>query len=103
MIRSVFLLALVAQPVLAQPRVTVRFPATRSTTPLTGRLLLLFSVDPKDEPRNQISPGLNTQQVFGVDVDGWRPGTAQVVGREGVRLSDDARSPCLRDATASRR
>jgi len=77
---ALLVLALLAPPVLAQPRVTVRFPASRSTTPLTGRLLLLLSVDPKDEPRNQISLGLKTQQVFGVDVDGWKPGTPQIVG-----------------------
>lgn len=39
-----------------------------------GRLLLLLSRDNKTEPRFQISDGLSTQLVFGVDVEGMKPG-----------------------------
>ena len=39
-----------------------------------GRLLLLFSTDEKDEPRFQIADEVHTQQVFGIDVDAWKPG-----------------------------
>lgn len=39
-----------------------------------GRLLLLLSNNDKAEPRNQINDGLTTQLVFGVDVEGMKPG-----------------------------
>jgi hypothetical protein len=39
--------------------------------PLNGRLLLLLSVDPKEEPRFQIADGTKSQQVFGVDAKSW--------------------------------
>jgi len=83
-----WLLALAAMPLLGSAtssvqapglRVTVSFPAARSGTPLDGRLLLLVSTDSTGEPRNQIADGPETQLVFGVDVDGWAPGTARWV------------------------
>jgi hypothetical protein len=52
---------------------TVRFPASRSKTPLDGRLLLLLSNDPSAEPRMQIDDTAKSQMVFGVTVDGWKP------------------------------
>ncbi len=57
-------------------RFAVRFPPSLSREPLDGRLLLLLSTDPRTEPRFQIddSNALRSQQVFGVDVVGWRPG-----------------------------
>jgi len=56
--------------------VSITFAADHSAAPLDGRLLLLLSTDPSAEPRTQIreSP-LTSQLVFGVDVDGWKPGT----------------------------
>ncbi len=65
-------------------RVSVSFPATRSTEPLDGRLLLLVSTDSTREPRFQISDGPTTQLVFGQDVDGWSPGSQVVVGDSAV-------------------
>lgn len=47
--------------------------------PLDGRLLLLLSTDSTAEPRFQLSDGPNTQLVFGVDVEGMKPGEAVVV------------------------
>ncbi|MCA4895126.1 MAG: hypothetical protein ING84_08995 [Cytophagales bacterium] len=44
-----------------------------------GRLLLLLSTNDKAEPRFQINDGLETQLVFGVDVDGMKPGDEIVV------------------------
>jgi len=68
----------------ARPSVTVHatFPAARSAAPLDGRLLLLVSTDSTSEPRFQISDGPGTQLVFGLDVDGWAPGSDAVVGAE---------------------
>ena len=78
--RVIFLvaLALVCQSAGAQ-RFSVTFPAGRSATPLDGRLLVMISADTAGEPRFQVSDAASTAQVFGIDVDGWRPGTAQVL------------------------
>ena len=46
--------------------------------PLNGRLLLLLSVDPSKEPRFLIDVGTKSQQVFGIDVSGWKGGAPQV-------------------------
>jgi hypothetical protein len=83
---AAFLLAIVAllagltpaAPAVA-PRFAVSFPAQRSATPLDGRLLLLISTDSTAEPRFLIEDGPGTQLVFGVDVDGWGPGTPVIV------------------------
>jgi hypothetical protein len=53
---------------------TVTLPAARADKPLDGRLLLLLSTDASAEPRFQIADGPKTQIVFGMDVEGWRPG-----------------------------
>jgi putative esterase len=52
----------------------ISFGTELSKTPLDGRLLVMLSTDPKDEPRFQINDGPSTQQIFGVDVDGLKPG-----------------------------
>ena len=54
--------------------ITVRFPASHSAKPLDGRLLFLLSNDPGEEPRMQIDDTPKSQMLFGVTVDGWRPG-----------------------------
>src|SRR3990172_12660048 len=55
-------------------RFAVSFPAERSREPLDGRLLLLISKDPSNEPRFQILTGPKTQVAFGIDVEGLAPG-----------------------------
>ncbi len=60
--------------------ITVRFPATRSDKPLDGRLLLLLSNDPKDEPRMQIDDTPKSQMMFGITVDGWKPDQPVTIG-----------------------
>ena len=54
---------------------TVQVPEARASKPLDGRLLLLFSNDSSVEPRLAIDDTPKSQQVFGVTVDGWKPGT----------------------------
>ena len=73
------LLAAGAPATTAAPRFTITFPAERSATPLDGRLLLIVSPDSAAEPRFQVSDAVTTAQVFGVDVDAWRPGAAAVI------------------------
>lgn len=58
----------------AQQSYTITFPAAHSSTPLDGRLLLLFSKNSEVEPRFEINDTPKTQIVFGTTVDGWKPG-----------------------------
>jgi hypothetical protein len=52
----------------------VRFEKDQSSSHLDGRLLVMLSKDPGAEPRLQINDSPGTQQIFGVDVEGVRPG-----------------------------
>src|SRR5512138_836042 len=74
----VVVLALAAQVAEAQ-RFSVTVPSARAATPLDGRLLVMISADTTAEPRLEVSDAATTAQVFGIDVDGWRAGSAQVV------------------------
>jgi hypothetical protein len=60
--------------------ITVRFPASASAKPLDGRILLLLSNDPSEEPRMQIDDSPRSQQVFGITVDGLKPGEPVTLG-----------------------
>ncbi len=60
--------------------VTVSFPAAVSAKALDGRVLFLLSNDPSAEPRMQINDTMQSQQVFGVTVDGMKPGQAVTIG-----------------------
>jgi hypothetical protein len=72
------LLCLAANTIQAQS-FSVTFPRELSAQPLDGRLLLLLSTDPSDEPRNQINDTPRSQMVFGLNVDGWRPAQPTIV------------------------
>jgi hypothetical protein len=72
---------MIAAPILCTAQtITVDFPASLSSKPLDGRLLLLLSNDPSQEPRMQIDDTPKSQMIFGVTVDGWRPGQPMEVG-----------------------
>ena len=60
-------------------RFEVSLPANAGSQALDGRLLLLISTNNDKEPRLQISEDLSTQQVFGMNVDAWKPGQQKVV------------------------
>jgi len=60
------------------------FVAARSANPEDGRMLLLLSTDPSDEPRNQISLQPSSQIVFGVTVDHLAPGKGAVIDSKAV-------------------
>jgi hypothetical protein len=61
-----------AQPA---PGIVVRLATAAAKEPLDGRLLLLLSKDDAREPRFQVSAtSLSSAQVFGVDVNGLKPG-----------------------------
>ena len=63
---------------------TVSLPHSRSDKPLDGRLLVLLSNDPSQEPRLQINDTPTSQMVFGVTVDGWKPDELMTVGEKAV-------------------
>lgn len=52
----------------------VVFPEAQGDTSLDGRLLLMLSNDSTAEPRFQINPGLTGQLIFGMNVEGLKPG-----------------------------
>ena len=56
----------------------VSFPATRSATPIDGRLILLLSTDFSREPRSHVDPDdpLIVPYIFGLNVDGMAAGQA---------------------------
>ena len=80
----------------AHLRVQLSLPSSQSPTTtggLDGRMLLLLSADERTEPRFQVSDGDRTAQIFGVDVEGLRPGQdavidADVLGYPVQTLSD---------------
>jgi len=59
--------------------VAVKFPDSLSKKPLDGRLLLIFSRNFSGEPRFQVNDNPTTQQIFGVDVENWQPGTQKII------------------------
>ena len=59
--------------------ISVSFPATASSKPLDGRVLFLLSKDVNSEPRMLIDDTPRSQMVFGVTVDGLKPGTAVAI------------------------
>ena len=63
----------------AGPRFSVELPTSLGAAPVDGRLLVILSTDPSDEPRFQVSDRHETQQVFGVDVEGAAAGSEVVV------------------------
>jgi hypothetical protein len=58
---------------------TISFPKERSAKPLDGRLYLLLSTDSSTEPRMQINGGVNTQLIFGINVNGLAPDAVATV------------------------
>src|SRR5439155_1525464 len=74
-------------------QIVLSYPASVGATSLDGRLLLMLSTDSTQEPRFQISDNDRTQQIFGVDVDGLKPGQeaafdGQVLGYPVAGLSN---------------
>ena len=60
-------------------RFGILFTKEQSRVPLDGRVLLMVSTDPSREPRFQISDSPATQLIFGIDVDGLKPGEVAAV------------------------
>jgi hypothetical protein len=67
-------------------RFAISFPAARSPRALDGRVLLFISDDGRSEPRTQTDQyrANSTRPIFGVDVDGMKPGQAIIVDEKVV-------------------
>src|ERR1700678_3794910 len=79
---SLLLAAFVASGAYLTAQITVSFPASVSSKPLDGRVLLLLSTDPAKEPRMQIDDSPRSQIVFGTTVDGLAPDQSVTITRE---------------------
>ena len=80
-----FLLAIssslaVAQTVRVTLPASVQMPGASAAGPIDGRLLVLLSKDPGEEPRMQIDDTPRSQMVFGVTLDSAKPGSVITVG-----------------------
>jgi Putative esterase len=60
----------------AAPRIQVKLGESTGIAPRDGRLIVVVSRRLQGEPRFQVAWGLNTQQIFGEDVDAWKPGSS---------------------------
>ncbi len=60
-------------------RFEIVYPAGVDAGPLDGRVLLVIARTDRAEPRFQTGWGLNTQPIFGVDVEGLQPGEPAVI------------------------
>ena len=54
-------------------RFEISSPSSLRSSAIDGRVLLMLAKNDDREPRFQIGNGLETQQIFGMDVDGWSP------------------------------
>jgi hypothetical protein len=54
----------------------ITYPKELAAGPLDGHIVLILSRDAQLEPRFGLTEGAESQQGFGLDVDGWKPGEA---------------------------
>lgn len=85
--RKILLLVLVFSRYLSsceQPKIepkyaiNISFESEQDSISLDGRLLLMLSTDDSKEPRFQINDGLDSQLIFGMNVEDWKPNTSMV-------------------------
>jgi len=65
----------------AKLRFAISFPASLSSDALDGRVLLLISNNEGAEPRFQLSDEAKSQLVFGIDIDGLKPGEEVLIDK----------------------
>jgi Putative esterase len=75
----VALSALLDAPAVQGPRFAISLGPEVGQQPVDGRLLLMISTDPSEEPRFQITDAIKSQQVFGVDLDGASPESEVII------------------------
>ena len=94
----VTLLLCAASAASATPQFAVKYDAKLAGAPPDGRLLLIISNNPAEEPRFQINDSAKTQQIFGIDVDQWAADQAQVIDTKVLGYPRDS----LRDIPAGK-
>jgi hypothetical protein len=68
-----------AKPSASSTRFVVTFGPSLERLPIDGRLLVLIAKEDTSEPRFRVTDNDDTAQMFGIDVDGWKPGAPAVV------------------------
>lgn len=79
---SIFFLCCQINFTLAQQQeLTFSISFSKDLEPLSvdGRLLLFITPNEETEPRYQVSDGVSTAQVFGVNVEEWKPGEPAII------------------------
>lgn len=79
-----------AQPAPAPTRIVVTFASSVEPKPIDGRLLVVVAKEESPEPRFRVTDNDDSAQIFGIDVDGWKPSTPAVV--DGKTLGYPVRS-----------
>jgi hypothetical protein len=64
------------------PRIEVAYPEAAAAGPLDGRLILILTHTDTPEPRFQTRADFRAPQVFGLDVEGWAPGSSRLLGAD---------------------
>lgn len=64
------------QPTAPAVEITVTLPMSAASEALDGRLIVVLSQREEDEPRFHVTDGAAAQPVFGIDVEGWTPGSS---------------------------
>jgi hypothetical protein len=78
----------------AGPRFEFVFSEQHSQEPLDGRLVLILARDNEREPRFQFSASPGGQPGFGMDVEGWAPGSTVVLANpDGFPFDSPAELP----------
>jgi hypothetical protein len=79
----------------AKLRFSLSFPAELSKESFDGRMLLMISANDEAEPRFQINDGADTQLIFGIDVEGLKPGELAMIDSKvfGYPLKSIAKIP----------
>jgi hypothetical protein len=71
--KTLFLILITSLSAFSQAKFQISFAEKFSKTPLDGHLMVLISNNNKAEPRFQIKDEVDTQQIFGADVENWKP------------------------------
>ncbi|MEM0984301.1 MAG: hypothetical protein AAGI17_10160 [Planctomycetota bacterium] len=78
---AILLVVLIGSAAFGQ-RFEVSFPREVESGAIDGRLLVMLSKNGDSEPRFQVRDGVLTAQVFGIDVNGLRPGQRALIDRD---------------------
>ncbi len=77
--KIILLFIIISIPLFSSVKFKISFPKKLTNEAQDGRLLLLLATNDKSEPRFQISDALSTQLVFGIDIDGMKPGEEIII------------------------